>query len=294
MARSDQKFRTSFNTWLDSVAVGNCPETISGLARLLGVSRTLARSILQRAREIGLISEESFPITFLRSTRKSDYFPNSDIRSLEEQLETDFMMWLRTMQPPPGSRLREAVLARQFGVSNTTVREFLIGLSRFGFIRKEPQRSWILEGFTEKYALELHEVRQMFETRAIRAVFTIPKEDPFWGKMLRIRQEHIQLRREIETRFIEFSELDSRFHRMLNAATGNRFMDGFQDSISLIFHFHYRWSNKNQVERIVLAIQEHLEIIDAILERDQDAAVKALERHLATANQTFLASINRD
>lgn len=294
MARSDQKFKTSFNTWLDSVAVGNCPESISGLARLLGVSRTLARSILQRAREIGLVAEDRFPVVFLRKTAKSDYFSNADIRSLEEQLETDFMMWLRTTQPPPGSRLREAVLARQFGVSNTTIREFLIGLSRFGFIRKEPQRSWILEGFTEQYALELHEVRQMFETRAISAVFAIPKEAPFWGKMLRIRQEHIQLRKEIDTRFIEFSELDSRFHRTLNAATGNRFMDGFQDSISLIFHFHYRWSNKNQVERIILAIREHLEIIDAILDRDQVGALQALERHLGTANQTFVASIQRD
>ena len=294
MARSDQKFKTSFNIWLDSVAVGNFPESISGLARLLGVSRTLARRILQRAREIGLISEDRFPVVFLRKTTKSDYFSNADIRSLEQQLETDFMMWLRTTQPPPGSRLKEAVLARQFGVSNTTIREFLIGLSRFGFIRKEPQRSWILEGFTEQYALELHEVRQMFETRAISAVFAIPKEAPFWGTMLRIRQEHIQLRKEIDTRFIEFSELDSRFHRTLNAATGNRFMDGFQDSISLIFHFHYRWSNKNQVERIILAIREHLEIIEAILDRDQIGALQALERHLATANQTFVASIHRD
>ncbi|HBU99673.1 FCD domain-containing protein, partial [Thalassospira lucentensis] len=74
----------------------------------------------------------------------------------------------------------------------------------------------------------------------------------------------------------------------------NRFMDGFQDSISVIFHFHYRWSKKNQVGRNGFAVQEHLEIIDAILRQDQGAATAALERHLETAHQTFLASLQRD
>ncbi|WP_133125051.1 GntR family transcriptional regulator [Thalassospira lohafexi] len=294
MARSDRKFKTSFNTWLDSVSIGNSPDTISGLARLLVVSRTLARRVLERAIEINLISSNSFPIVLLRQPQKSDYFPISEIRSLEERLETDFMMWLKDAQPAPGSRLSEAALARRFGVSNTAIREFLIGLSRVGFIRKEPQRSWILEGFTEQYALELHEVRRMFECRAIRAIFDIPEDEPFWGKLLRLRQEHIQLRSEIDTRFTEFSELDTRFHRTLNAAAGNRFMDGFQDSISVIFHFHYRWSKKNQVGRNGFAVQEHLEIIDAILRQDQGAATAALERHLETAHQTFIASLQRD
>ena len=294
MARSDRKFKTSFNTWLDGVLIGNMPDTISGVARLLGVSRTIARNVLLRGAEIKLISDVSSPADFLRKPTRSDYFELREIRSLEEQLENDFMVWLKDAQPAPGSRLSEAALARRFGVSNTVVREFLIGLSRFGFIRKEPHRSWILEGFTEQYALELHEVRQLFEHRAIKAVFDIPPEAPFWGQLIRLREEHVQLHRDIKTRFTEFSELDTRFHRTLNAAAGNRFMDSFQDSISLIFHFHYRWCKKRQVERNGFAAQEHLTIIDAILRRDEDGAMAALENHLKTANQTFVTSLERD
>lgn len=294
MARSDRKFKTSFNTWLESVLIGNVPGTISGVARLLGVSRTLARHVLARAAELNLISDAGFPIVFLRQPIKSDYFALCEIRSLEERLEADFMMWLKDAQPAPGSRLSEAALARRFGVSNTAIREFLIGLSRFGFIRKEPQRSWILEGFTEQYALELHDVRQLFECRAMKAIFDIPKAAPFWGKLMRLRQEHVQLSGEIEARFTDFSELDTRFHRTLNAAAGNRFMDDFQDPIALIFHFHYRWCKKNQVERNGFAVQEHLAIIDAILGRDQDGAIAALQSHLETAHQTFVTSLQRD
>ena len=41
-----------------------------------------------------------------------------------------------------------------------------IRFSRFGLIEKRPNSHWVLKGFTRDFALELTEVREMFELRS--------------------------------------------------------------------------------------------------------------------------------
>jgi DNA-binding GntR family transcriptional regulator len=44
------------------------------------------------------------------------------------------------------------------------------------------------------------------------------------GRRLKsIRQEHLELLEEAQTRYSDFSELDERFHRLINDASRNRF-----------------------------------------------------------------------
>ena len=63
---------------------------------------------------------------------------------------------------------------------------------------------------------------------------------------------------EIEVRYHDFSDLDSRFHRLINSAVPNRFIDGFYDIITVIFHYHYQWNKKDERHRNEIAIVEHL------------------------------------
>ena len=72
----------------------------------------------------------------------------------------------------------------------------------------------------------------------------------------------------IEERYHDFSDLDSRFHRLMNTAAPNRFIDGFYDIITLIFHYHYQWNKRDERQRNEVAIREHIEYIDALLSRD--------------------------
>jgi DNA-binding GntR family transcriptional regulator len=65
-------------------------------------------------------------------------------------------------------------------------------------------------------------------------------------------------------RYHDFSDLDSRFHRLVNTASPNRFIDGFFDLITLIFHYHYQWNKRDERQRNEIAIREHLAYIDAL------------------------------
>ena len=99
--------------------------------------------------------------------------------------------------------------------------------------------------------------------------------------------------KEAETRFTDFSELDERFHRRINDASRNRFIVGFYDVISMIFHYHYQWNKQNERERNIVAMHEHLAYIDALQSRDASVVAERCNAHMATARLTLMASIRR-
>ncbi|TIX35648.1 MAG: GntR family transcriptional regulator, partial [Mesorhizobium sp.] len=147
-------------------------------------------------------------------------------------------------------------------------REFLIRFSRFGLIEKRRNSHWVLKGFTRAFALELTEIREMFELRSAAAFAALPEDSPVWADLDRLEDEHQRLAREIAVRFSEFSELDERFHRLIHRASHNRFIVDFYDVIAMIFHYHYQWNKAQERERNEVAVQEHLAYIAALKSRD--------------------------
>jgi DNA-binding GntR family transcriptional regulator len=130
----------------------------------------------------------------------------------------------------------------------------------------------------------------MFELRSVRAFVSLSESSPLWQQIEMLRAEHLSLLREIEGRYHDFSELDSRFHRLINAAAPNRFIDGFQDVITLIFHYHYQWNKRDERERNEVAIREHLTYIEALLGRNVSIVELACRAHLASAKETLIRS----
>jgi hypothetical protein len=94
----------------------------------------------------------------------------------------------------------------------------------------------------------------------------------------------------LEQRFHDFSDLDSRFHRLINSAAPNRFIDDFYDIITLIFHYHYQWNKQDECKRNEVAIHEHLTYIEALLSRNISMVDLACRAHLASAKETLIRS----
>ena len=82
-------------------------------------------------------------------------------------------------------QINELELARDIGTGTTSVREFLIRFSRFGLIEKRPNSHWILKGFTREFALELTEVREMFELRSAASFAALDADHPAWQELER-------------------------------------------------------------------------------------------------------------
>jgi DNA-binding GntR family transcriptional regulator len=285
-------FKRAFNDALALVGALKSGEALPSehaIGRRLGVSRTTVRKVLSALGERGVVASGLGGLIATGGTTGG--YPAAETVPTSAQVERQFMEWMLRDDARPGTTINELELARRFGVATTSIREFLNRFQRFGLIEKRPNSGWVFKGFTEAFALELFEIREMFELRSARAFGMAPADSPLWPAIDRLRQEHLVLLDDIDRRFHDFSDLDSRFHRLINSAAPNRFIDGFFDIITLIFHYHYQWNKRDERKRNEVAIREHLTYIEALHGRSPSIIDLACRAHLASARETLIRAI---
>lgn len=294
MAKSDTVYKQTFNGALSIVAElgrGAAVPSESALSQRLSVSRTTVRKALQELARRGLISHGRDRVV-TGQPRRADPFPGAETLAISEQVERRFMEWMLRGDLKPGATINVLELARRFGVSTTALRDFLNSFARFGLIEKRPNTSWIFKGITYEFAVELFEVRRMFELSSARAFVVLPPDHPAWTELSALREEHVRLAAELDERYHDFSALDARFHRLINEASENRFIRDFYEIMAFIFHYHYQWNKTLEKDRNAVAIGEHLAYIDALESRDWQRVEAVADAHLVTARMTLLGSLS--
>ena len=291
--KTDTVFKRAFNDAIDLMSRLEDGEPLPSentLSIRLGVSRTTVRKVIASLRASGVISGAGRERNVHPASEAMHRFPQDETVPMAAQVEERFMEWLLRDNARPGTAINELDLARKFGVATTGIREFLNRFQRFGLIEKRPNAGWVFKGFTTSFALELFEIREMFELRSARALAALPDSSQHWKQLEALRQEHLALLAEIETRYHDFSDLDSRFHRLISTAAPNRFIDSFYDIITVIFHYHYQWNKHDERQRNEVAIREHLTYIEALFSRNISMVELACRAHLASARDTLLRS----
>ena len=289
-------FKRAYNrglSRLQAFALGSDIGSEPEWSEALGVSRTTVRAMLAALVAAGVITFDGRRKALLRHPVPADFYPEGETEQVGAIVEKRFMQWILDGDCKPGQQINVLELSRQFGVSLSATRDYLNRFPRYGLLERRNSGAWVFKGFTEDFAEELCEVRTMFELRSALRFITLPDDEPAWAQIARIRSEHRALLDEAETRYTDFSELDQRFHRCINDASRNRFIVGFYDVISMIFHYHYQWNKRDERERNIVAMREHLTYIDALQRRNATAVAESCNAHMATARQTLLASIRR-
>jgi DNA-binding GntR family transcriptional regulator len=291
--KPDAVFKRAFNGALaiiGKLAEGDPMLSENMLAAELKVSRSTARKVILAVAERGLVAGSGRHRAVRTPRDPVIPFPEAETVPLSEQVERRFMEWMLRDDTRPGTAISEIELARQFGVAPAPIRDFLNRFQRFGLIEKRPNAGWLFKGFTSSFALELFEIREMCELRSAHAFGALPATSPLWRQIESMREEHVALLKDVSRRYHDFSELDSRFHRLINSAAPNRFIDSFYDIISLIFHYHYQWNKRDEQQRNEVAIGEHLTYITALQGRSPAAIERACRAHLASAKITLIRS----
>lgn len=294
MARTDERFREAYNALLSicsSMPKNESLPSEAELSKKLGVSRTVIRSALSRLSDVGIIHWSGRDKRVMRELVDSDYIEVPSETISGDELERQFLNWILRFDVPPGTPLNASELCRRFNVPPHALHEFLASLSRFGLVARRQRGGWQLLGFTRDYALELFELRTMIELNAISRLVALPEEHPIWPQLDDLKREHQALAEQIDKRYNDFSVLDERFHNAIYKVNHNRFIVELQRIIALVFYYHYQWDKSDERERNEAAIQEHLELIEAIQSRDESAALSAARKHLNTSKKTLLLSL---
>lgn len=288
MSRQNDLFKKTVNSLLrdieQNLAVGDALKGDSQIAKQLEVSRSTVRKTIEHLTDLQLISKQGSARFVMRLPDSGMYFDLQDLgASKEEQVKKHFLNAILTGKIKPGDRFSELELARQSNCNTVAVREFLIRFSRFGLIEKEPRSQWQMKTFDQAFVDQLFEVRHLFEMHSLSRFMILDDADPHWQKLQILLEDHKTLKQRADQDFRQFSNLDQRFHTLLQAANPNQFIHQFYEIISFVFHYHYQWDKDDEKERNLVAIDEHINIISKMLLKDFRGATLSLEKHLSTA-----------
>lgn len=185
----------------------------------------------------------------------------------------------------PGEPVQELKLARQYGVSQTTVREALTRLESAGFVRRVPNVGTFVT------QLSLDELREHLRLRllleSLAAADAARRMTPAAVVELKRRLEAIA--RAVEANaYFESALADLEFHRWIWRCSGDSTLYRLLDQLTApLFAFISirRSSGAEDLKRVVLS---HQPIVEALENRDPEAASQAIRAHIENSYLHFV------
>jgi DNA-binding GntR family transcriptional regulator len=293
MSRQNDLFKKTVNQLLQIITqdltVGDLLPVDSQIAQRIDVSRSTVRKSIEHLIGLKVISKQGTKRIVLRPPSQTMYFNDESIaESKGQQVERFFLSAILSGNINPGDQFSELELARQSGCNTVAVREFLIRFSRFGLIEKKPRSQWKMKTFDKAFVDQLFEVRYLFEMHALSNFMLSDEDDPNWQLLQALLDDHKYLVKQCDRSFQQFSELDNRFHTLLHAAQPNQFIDQFSEIINFVCHYHYQWDKSDEDSRNLVALDEHIDVIDRMLLKDIKGAKRSLGQHLKTAKHSLM------
>jgi DNA-binding GntR family transcriptional regulator len=176
----------------------------------------------------------------------------------------------------PGEVYSAPALAARFGVSATPVREALLDLVKEGLVDTVPNKGFRVTAVSERQLDEYTHIRALIEIPTVAELARTAA--PAALKALR------PAAREIVTAaaagdLIAYVEADTRFHLELLTLAGNAHLVEVVRDLRGRSRL-YGLTALAEAGRLRASAEEHLELLDALLARDETAVREVMTRHL--------------
>ena len=199
----------------------------------------------------------------------------------------------------PGQRLDEVSVAQRFAVSRTPVREALARLHAEGHVQRHPEGGFEPAFPDMDRIAELYEVRKSLELTAVRRTVGDGSDAMTHDRsaLLDLRRDWVALEDDpAEHADPDFVLIDEDFHIRLALSSGNTALAEMLASINERIRL-VRVHDFLTEERIRVTVEEHLGIIDGLLDGSVEHTVERLEAHIdesaRVASQRALSAIMR-
>lgn len=182
-----------------------------------------------------------------------------------------------------GQRLRQIELAREFGVSQSVVRESLIELQFGGLVEAVDNLGVFVKPIDHETLLAAYEIREVFEGLAARRCC----EHASRHDLRELRELASEIHRHGRRgRLDKMGSLDRAFHQRTLRISGNPLLDRLTEGYRML-GMVVRAHRKMDVVR-----DEHFAILDAIEAADGDAAERLAREHVRAARAAVKADID--
>ena len=191
---------------------------------------------------------------------------------------------------PVGVRLREERIAERLGMSRTPIREALLRLHVERFLDRHPEGGFKATVPSAQTMQELYEIRSALELCALRRVRSAGGHDR--EALVELREEWRSIDIDTQTLDADFVLLDEDFHGRLALSAGNHQLSEELRSISERIR-PVRTHDFITPGRIHATVEQHLAILDAVLERKLGRASTLLESHIGESRSVVEAAVGR-
>ena len=203
--------------------------------------------------------------------------------SLSNQIKEEIKRRIINVEIKQGEKIDVASLEGEFNVSRAPVREALKSLADEGLVEVKPREGYFAVDLTQKQIKDLCEFREFLEEFALtKSLENIPED-----KVKSILKKTIQLKeKEVAPDSLrdQFDITDEKIHKSIIKHSNNEYLieiaEKIHNLIALTRHLN---------ERIDKAIEEHISILRAILEKDKPQAKNALKEHLVNVKEETLS-----
>jgi DNA-binding GntR family transcriptional regulator len=189
---------------------------------------------------------------------------------------------IRAGRIQPGDRIREEDIAKSLGVSRTPVREALQQLQARRLVEMAPGRGIVVVKLSTQQVMQLYAMREVLEGAAARfaAQYALPPEVSIMEELL---TEFERAADDAE----RLAKINYALHRTIYEAARNPYMhealNNLEDALSLLQNTTF-----SLPERYQSACSEHRAIVEAIRDRDSEAAEGASRAHIRAAQRSRL------
>lgn len=182
---------------------------------------------------------------------------------------------IATMKMAPGSKINDQEIAAELGISRTPVREALMELAKYNLVEMYPQKGSVVAPVSLKMIQEATTTREVLECAAVQRCCHMEDTSVFDGLRENVELTRFYLSRGLKTKIYE---RDLEYHKILFSLSGMSMVHGFLRNLEIHYRRIVGLSFKDDSERRML--EDHQEILDAILAHDEAGAVSAMKKHL--------------
>jgi DNA-binding GntR family transcriptional regulator len=176
---------------------------------------------------------------------------------------------------PDETRLDERQLSEEFGVSRTPVREAITRLEQEGFVKVIPRRGAFVVRKTKAEILEMITVWAALESMAARLITerASDREIASLRKMFATFDNN-----RVQATIDEYSESNIEFHQAILSMSKCDLLNQMAENLLA----HMRWVRMRTIaedDRASRSIIDHMNIIEALEERDAELAERLVREH---------------
>ncbi len=205
---------------------------------------------------------------------RSALMPVPPLKSLREFIRDTLLERIARRELPPGERVVESTLVKEFHISATPVREAIRELVAMGVLEAQNNKGASVRQVRLDETIEAFQVRIALETLAARDAAPRLK-----GRCQALRQAAEAIAEAARhSDFAAFQEHNQTFHRTIVEAAGNSILLKAWDALFFQVRTRFTMDYLQGADPVAIAL-EHVPIADALDSGDAERAASLLASH---------------